>query len=75
MNINADEVARTMFVSPRSVYRYSERFLLTGDVKRFAKKNGPTRKLGEYEEFFLAELVLSKPGIYLLTRDPGRTVF
>ena len=52
-------------VSPRSVYRYAQRFLLTGDVKLFAKKNGPSRKLCDYEELFLAQLVLSKPGIYL----------
>lgn len=65
LKMDAEYVARMMYVSPRSVYRYTERFLATGDVKLFAKKNGPARELSEYEQFFLAQLVLSKPGIYL----------
>ena len=65
LKIDAEDIARIMYVSPRSVYRYTAQFLVTVDVKPFIKRNGPTRELCDYEEYFLVHLVLSKPGIYL----------
>lgn len=56
--IKAEDVARI-----RSVYRYTERFLATGDINPFAKRNGPMREMSEFEELFLVQL--AKPGIYL----------
>ena len=63
--MKAEDVAKIMSVSIRSVYRYAERFLATGDVKPFAKRNGPMTELCEFEEHFLVQLALAKPGIYL----------
>ena len=53
LKVDAEDVAKEMFVSARSVYRYAERFLSTGDVKLFAKKNGPFRVLCEHEEYIV----------------------
>ena len=44
--------------SIRSVYWYTERFLATGDIKLFAKRNLPMREMSEFEEFFLVQLAL-----------------
>jgi len=62
--MKAEDVAEIMSISVRSVYRYAERYLAT-DVKPFAKRNGPRTELCEYEDLFLVQLVLAKPGIYL----------
>ena len=64
-NTEAGEVASLMNISERSVYRYAERFLATGEVRPFLKKNGPSTILGEYEEYYLVCQVLANPGIYL----------
>lgn len=45
--------------------RYAERYATTGEVRPFVRRNGPTRELNEFEEHFLANLVLAKSGIYL----------
>ena len=59
------EIAEVMKVSERSVYRYSERYLITGDVRPFIRRNGPVRELSEFEQHYLVDLVLAKPGMYL----------
>ena len=61
----AEEVARVLMISPRSVFRYSERYTVTGEVRPFAKRSGPQRELSEFEEDFLLSIVLRKPGLYL----------
>jgi len=63
--MKAEDVAKIMSVSVRSVYRYAERYLATGDVKPFVKRNGPRTELCEFEELFLVQLALANPGIYL----------
>ncbi len=63
--VSAQDVAKVMHVSERTVYRYAERFSVTGEVRPSAKKNGPARLLCEYEELLLTQLVLYHPGIYL----------
>lgn len=62
---DAGEVARVLGVSESSVYRYSQLFRVTGDVRPLAKRNGPAKELSEFEVLFLVNLALSKPGIYL----------
>lgn len=64
-NIEAEEVAIVMKIGKRSVYRYVERFMATGDVRPFLKRNGPATILNEYEEYYLVCQVLANPGIYL----------
>ena len=63
--MSAKEVARLLFVSGRTVYRYSERFRITGDVQLFKKSYGPRSELSEFDKLQLIQLILSRPGIYL----------
>lgn len=65
LNLDAETVGRMMHISERSVHRYSELYRLTGDVRPFVKRNGPLKELCEYEEWYLVQLVLTNPGIYL----------
>ena len=48
LNKDSKEVAETMKVSERSVYRYCERYITTGDVRPFIKRNGPKRELKNF---------------------------
>ena len=61
----AEDVAELMCVSVSSVYRYSQCYQATGDVRPFAKRNGPVGELCEHEKTLLLDLSLAKPGIYL----------
>ena len=61
----AEDVAELMCVSVSSVYRYSQRYQATGDVRPFVKRNGPVGELCEHEKSLLLDLALAKPGIYL----------
>lgn len=62
---DADEVARILCISKSSVYRYSDLYRVTGDVRPLVKRNGPAKELSEFEVLFLINLVLTRPGIYL----------
>ena len=65
LDVDPEAVARTMNISKRSVHRYCERYRVTGDVKPCVKRNGPMLELCEFEQLYLTQLVLTKPGIYL----------
>ena len=65
MDISVDEISKLLQVSERTIYRYVERFRLTGDVKQYPKKDGPSHVISEHEELYVLDLVLSSPGIYL----------
>ena len=65
LEVEAAEVAKYMHVSERTVYRYVERYKVTGDVRQCAKRNGPRQLLSEYEELLLMQFILVHPGIYL----------
>ena len=65
LRVAADEVARVMHVYERTVYRYAERFRLTGEVRTSMKSNGPPSMLCEFEKLLLIQLILIRPGIYL----------
>lgn len=54
-----------MFVSTRTVQRYSQKFMATGEVNAELQRHGPSRKLSDFEELTLINLVLERPGIYL----------
>jgi len=58
-------VAKVMHVSERTVYRYAERFRVTGDVRPSVKRNGPAQLLCDFEELLLIQLILAHSGIYL----------
>ena len=57
----AEDVAELMCVSVSSVYRYSQRYQATGDVRPFVKRNGPVGELCEHEKLLLLDLALAKP--------------
>ena len=61
----AEDVAELMCVSISTVYRYSQQYQATDDVRPFAKRNGPVGELCEHEKSLLLDLALAKPGIYL----------
>ena len=65
LEVTAQDVAKVMHVSERTVYRYAERFRVTGDVRPSVKRNGPALLLCEFEELLLIQLILAHPGIYL----------
>ena len=43
LEVTAQDVAKVMRVSERTVYRYAERFRVTGDVRPSVKRNGPAQ--------------------------------
>ena len=65
MRMEASEVARLLHVCLRTVYRYAERFRLTGEVRKHVKRNGPYPIMNESHELLLVDLLLTKPAIYL----------
>ena len=65
LEVTAQNVAKVMHVSERTVYRYAERFRVTGDVWPSVKRNSPAQLLCEFEELLLIQLILARPGIYL----------
>ena len=65
LQLESGDIARLMHISERSVYRFAERYKATGDVRLFAKRNGPRRLLCESEELLLIQQILLHPGIYL----------
>ncbi|XP_065905574.1 uncharacterized protein [Dysidea avara] len=61
----AEDVAKTLFVSERTVLRYAERFNATGQVEKTVRRNGCCSKLSESDKYLLIDLILSNPGIFL----------
>ena len=59
------EVATLLHVSTRTVERYIQLFLSTGDVAVKPKKNGPDTLLSQYDEMILIELLSKQPSLYL----------
>lgn len=48
-----------------AVERHAQKFLTTGDVLPKSRKNGPERKLSEFEQLTLINLFFNRPGVYL----------
>ena len=59
------EIAALLHVCTKTVDRYVELFLSTGDVAAKPRKNGPDRLLNEYEEMILVQLLSEQPTLYL----------
>ena len=60
-----EEVARGLYVSEKSVRRYVDLYVTSGEVTREQSHHSPHRKLNDFEELTLLQSVLSKPGLYL----------
>ena len=58
------EVANLLHISTKTVERYLERFLSTGNVAPDQRKNGPDKTLSMYEE-----MLLIQPAYHLSSRD------
>ena len=58
-------MAKTLFVSERTVLRYAETFNATGQVEKTVRRNGCCSKLSESDKYLLIDLILSNPGIFL----------
>ena len=63
LKLSSAEVPDFLFISKKSVERYSNKFITTGDVEPKTHKCGPYKKLSE--EVILIDLVLNNPGIFL----------
>ena len=62
-----DEVATLLLIRFRTVHRYVDRFLNTGDVILQDHRYGPARLLTDFDKLTLINLVLTNKGIYLHT--------
>ena len=60
-----EEVAEQFFVCTRTVRRFVDLFLNTGDVTTEHRKPGPSKKLSETEQLILLQILFENPGIYL----------
>lgn len=60
-----EQVAKSLYVSLKTVQRITELFNRTGSVSPAAQLHGPPRKLTELEELTLLNCFLASPGIYL----------
>ena len=58
-------IARDLYVSPRSVERWVKLFDMTGNVSPKESRHGPSRKLNEFEELTVLQMLLTSSGIYL----------
>ena len=68
LEYSIDNVATSLGVSVATIHRVEKLFDNTGDVQKreYPSDHGHTlRKLTEYEQIFIIELVLNKPSIYL----------
>ncbi len=61
LEVTAQDVAKVIHVSERTVYRYADRYRRTGEVRPLVKRNGPARLLCEFEELLLVQLILAYP--------------
>ena len=61
----AEQVARNLYVSVKTVQRLTELFNRTGSVSPVPHRHGPLRKLSELEEITILNCFLANPGIYL----------
>lgn len=59
-------LASTFCLSERTVRRYVDLFYRTGDVLPKESVHGPKKLLGDYEQVILLQMILTRPGIYLL---------
>ena len=55
LEVGAQDVARYIHMSERTVYGYAEWLWMTGDVQQSAKRNGPMHLLSEHEGLLLVD--------------------
>ena len=60
-----DEVAEQFFLCTRTMRRFVDLLLNTGDVTNEHRKPGPLKKLSEAEQLILLQILFENPGIYL----------
>ena len=63
--IDIEELADQFFVCTKTVRRFVDLFLSTGDVTTEHRKRGPSKKLSETEQLILLQILFENPGIYL----------
>ena len=65
-HLTLSELAHTYNLSERTVRRYIVNFHRTGDIQPKKGRRGPKKLLGEYEQIVLLQMILERPGIYLV---------
>ncbi len=64
--ISPTQLADVFCLSERTVRRYIDKFYHTGDVEPKQGGQGPMKLLGDYEQLVILQMILERPGIYLL---------
>ena len=59
------EIADLLLMSQRSVHRYVQLYLSTGDVVPKEQRHGPEPLLSEYEQIYLLQRLIDRPGTHL----------
>ena len=62
--MEVSEVAGLLHIFLRTVYRYTEMFHLTGEVRMSMKCDGPYPAMSESYDLLLVDILLTKPAIY-----------
>ena len=63
--MSIQQIENLLFVSSRSIRRYLDLFVETGDVAPAEQQHGPPRLLDTFEEMTLIHSLLNKPDMYL----------
>lgn len=59
------QIADVLFMSQRSVRRYVDLYLSTGDIEPAKQRHGPEQLLSEFEQLTVLQSMIDHPGIYL----------
>ena len=59
------EIADVLFISPRSVRRYVDLYLSTGELEPKKQRHGPEQLLSEFEQMTVLQSMVDNPGVYL----------
>ena len=59
------EIADLLLMSQRSVHRYVQLYLSTGNIAPKEQRHGPEPLLSEYEQIYLLQRLIDRPGTHL----------
>ena len=59
------EIADLLFMAQRSVRRYADLYLLTGEVEPKKQRHELERLLNEFEQTTVLQTMIDRPGVYL----------
>ena len=63
--LSYEEVGKLLYMSSRSVRRYTEKYFTTGTVEPANQRHGPTPLLTDFEQLTVLQLLLDNPSMFL----------